>query len=216
MRAIFFMRAIFYFLLFSFLIFYPPFVFSSSVSQGFSNVKKNEPDFFQILKAFYTEQGLHPRKIQSLRKRIRRAAYLPIFSLGYDHQLKEGESLSVNDNISVSGGRVTIGPEDNDISFDNDLGQTFRVRAVWQLGELVFNRYELNLARQEVDLIKLKQNSTKEIYQVYEKRYQALFEYFRHKGNAKGGLFYNKYLLLTDLLDALTGGRFHDQFFRAL
>ena len=159
---------------------------------------------------FCGEQGLNFKKFQDLEKRIRKAAYLPILSLGYDHQLKESESLSVNDNISISGGKVTIGPEDNDIDFDNDVGQTFRARAVWQLDGLLFNRYELSLAKQQIDLMKLKQGYAKELYHIYEKRYQALFEYFRHKGGApsKAGVFYSKYLLLTDLLDALTGEKF--------
>ena len=175
-----------------------------------------EPDFGEVLQAFYQTQGLQESDLLKLGKRLRLSAALPSLSMGYDHQLRSTESLSITDNISVSGGRVTVGPEDNNLDIWNNLGRVFHVRAMWQLNELMFHRGELDVLRFRRDLVRLRQLYAQQIYRAYEER-QLCRERVRQNSAGKRAMMYRvRYRMLTEQLDALTGRIFHHQFMRSL
>lgn len=184
------------------------------------HVKKmisQEPDFNEILQSYYHSEGLTQDHIKSWKKKIKTAPFLPILYAGYDHSFKQSQGHDITDNISVSSssGTVTIGPEDNNYDFDTDLGQTARVRAVWKLDEIVFNRNHFLLAREARDLAKVRHVLAQNLYAVYEKRLKALSYYFSVRGSpAKASYAYQQYILQTEKLDAFTGGKFHDMWWR--
>jgi len=91
-----------------------------------------------------------------LKKRVKAAPYFPALYVGYDHSLTEREGLKVSDNISLSGGDVTIGPEDNDYNYYGYLGRTVHARAVWKLDEIIFNRNHLLIESERRELLKLR------------------------------------------------------------
>lgn len=170
-----------------------------------------EPTFAAMLTVFYHKEDLNFSDLADLRQRIRRASALPAISVGYDHQMRNTESFSITDNISVSGGRVTIGPEDNDLDLWNNLGRTFRVRAMWRLDELVFNRGELDVLRLRRELIKLRQYYAQQLYKIYETRQLCRARFWQKPDGKRARMYRTQFNSLTDQLDALTGLQFHQQ-----
>lgn len=173
------------------------------------NPREPEPVFAQVLAAFYAEQDLSALDTSALKRRLKKSAAFPALSFGYDQQLRNTESLAVTDNISVSGGRVTIGPEDNNLNLWNNLGRNFHVRAVWKLGDLVFNRGELDLIRLEREHIKLRQYFAGQLYGIFEARALCRASYWQKPDGKRAMGYRAKFNALTEELDALTGGRFH-------
>lgn len=187
-----------------------------SYLKQFQNIKQNEPSFSEILRIFYENEKLTYQEWSMWQKRLKKSAYFPKVYLGFDHQLKESQSLSVTDNISISGGNVTIGPDDNDLDFDNDLGQTFRVRLVWDLEQTVFNKNFFQLARGRYSLANMRFNLSEKIFKVYQARYGFLAEHLRLKTQSrnKSLLYYTKFLLLTDRLNELTNHLFEERLWK--
>ena len=68
------------------------------------------------------------------------------FFFGFDRDLRDVVSLTTRDNISVSGGDVTIGPQERNFDEDFNHATSFQVKAVWDLSELVFHRDELSVS----------------------------------------------------------------------
>lgn len=200
------------------LVFIFPFESLASIThlRSFDPILSSEPEFYQILEVYFRREGLRGSDLSDYERRIKKAPYLPTLYLGYDHALKKTQGLSVNDNISISSGNITIGPEDNDYDYDENLGNTIRVRAVWRLDELIFNSNYLALSRERRGMVGLRSVLEKEIYKLYEARYQILFQYLENKNQSskKADLFYAKYLLLTNQLDALTGKEFAKQWWK--
>jgi hypothetical protein len=177
---------------------------------GLAVIKRGEPVFADILKVYLEEEQLGSEHLRDWERKIRKAPLLPTLYVGFDHSNRRSESLSVTDNISISGGTVTVGPEDNDLDLDNDQGQVIRVRAVWKLDEVVFNSQLFNLARERRELATLKLITAEKIHKIYESRYVALMRYLKSPSEEA----YLKYEILTDRLSQLTGRRFEKKFWR--
>lgn len=183
-------------------------VFAESAQQRVGKIKKQEPSFATILETYFKQEHVTNEGLAKLQKRVRRAPLLPQLYVGIDVQLKEDQSLGIGDNITISGGEVTIGPDESSYDYSENLGTTFRVRAVWKLDELVFNRNELLVSKEKQELAKSRSTLTQDVHKVYDQRYLSLLSYFQNKGSAKGAQYYVKYLSLTEQLNALTGREF--------
>lgn len=185
-------------------------------AQKFTQIKDSEPDFKDIMRVFTLHSNLGDAEFRDWEKKIKKAAYLPTLYVGYDHQLRQAESLSVTDNISVSSGIVTVGPEDNDYDLDNNQGQTIRMRAVWNLDEAIFNRYLFALENARANRFKTRGRVEQEIFKIYEERYLYLVQYLSAKRARpdRAEIFYARFLLLTDRLNQLTDNQFADHFWR--
>jgi hypothetical protein len=68
--------------------------------------------------------------------------------LGASRDLKDLVKLSTRDSVSVSGGDVVVGPDENNFDQNVQQGWGFDVRAVWYLDELIFRRESLDIARE--------------------------------------------------------------------
>ncbi|EKD50431.1 MAG: hypothetical protein ACD_62C00544G0013 [uncultured bacterium] len=181
----------------------------------FSTIKQNEPSYADILFAYFKDKGITTSSLERLKKRVKAAPYFPALYVGYDHSLTEREGLKVSDNISLSGGDVTIGPEDNDYNYYGYLGRTVHARAVWKLDEIIFNRNHLLIESERRELLKLQKTIGDDLYKIYEDRYLYLIRYLQAKGHLQSkAMYYAKYLSLTDRIDAITGGQFHDRWWR--
>jgi hypothetical protein len=182
----------------------------------YTKATQGEPQFYQVLEAHLKHKNLSLREIQKLKKRLRASAYLPTLYLGYDHSFKEQEGLDINDNISVSSGGVLIGPEDNDYNYDTNFGQTIRVRAVWKLGDILYNRNHLLLEQERRSMIKFQDDHAKDLYKIYEERHLYLMRYLqaRNGGQKRSSMYYAKFKTLTEKLDAMTGGVFRERWGR--
>ncbi|MBF0106164.1 MAG: hypothetical protein HQM16_12655 [Deltaproteobacteria bacterium] len=176
----------------------------------------NEPSLSEILEQYYQREGLGLSHIAQWMRRIKKAAYLPTLYLGYDHAIKENQGFSITDNTSISSGVVTLGPEDNDYDYDSNLGRTIRARAVWKLDETVFNRNYFELSRERRDVVKIRFETGQKITKIYEQRQAVLIKYLHpaHFKGAKAAIAYAQYLVLTEELDALTGGVYHQRWWK--
>jgi hypothetical protein len=178
-------------------------------------ILQSEPSFSNIVTAFEQEGGIHGSNLRKWEKKIKKAPWLPTLYLGYTHSFSEGQNYGVSDNISISSGTVTIGPAENDYDLDEDVGQTVRVRAVWRLNEIVFNRNYFLLAKEKRDHFKQRSEMLAKLHKLYEQRYLFLAKYLHApKRSTKASLFYTKYWLLTEYLDAITGGVFQNMWWR--
>lgn len=177
---------------------------------------KSEPSLDSLIQAVLLIENLDAEKLLNWEKRIHRAAWLPTLYVGYDQQIKQTQSVSVGDTISVSSGIVTVGPDDTDVDYDNNTGQVFRVRAVWNLDALIFNKELLSLANERRDQLSLKLTLGEKIAKMMEQRYQALKLYFKYQAAApeKAAEQAIRFTLLTEWLDQLSSRKFSARLFR--
>lgn len=183
---------------------------------SFTAIKNTEPDFAEIMAVYAALNGLDDLELRGWEGKIKRSAFFPTLYAGYDHQIKKGESLKVADNVSISSGIVTVGPEDNDYDFDNDFGRAIRVRAVWALDEAVFNRNLFTLENARRDRVETAHRHAEQIFKIYETRQLYLAQYLAERGSDSqhSRLSYARFLLLTDRLNQLTANTFRDRFWR--
>ncbi|MCP5464295.1 MAG: hypothetical protein H7A33_04635 [Deltaproteobacteria bacterium] len=173
------------------------------------------PRFHDVLDAALKSDGLSASEMISWKKKIKAAAFLPTLYAGYDHSLKRGVGSGTSENVSISSGVVSIGPQESDYDYDADLGQVVRVRAVWRLDETIFNRDLFSWSREMRSHLQLKHQVSERLFKVYRAR-QQLLERFLRFSNLKSRpaqKIYEEYLLLTEYLDALTGGRLSDRWY---
>lgn len=182
----------------------------SAHAKTLEQILHDEPHLDEILQTYFRNEGLTGIELEGLIKKARIAPLLPTLYAGVDIALRENQGLSVTDNISVSSGMVTVGPEDNNLDYDNYSGQTFRVRAMWRLDELVFNRNEWIHTNEKRDYARIRSDLGGRIIKIYEQRLLYLSQYLVMKGqNAiKRELYYQRYVNLTQQLDAMTRRQF--------
>lgn len=171
-----------------------------------------EPSFHEIVNAFLREEGMDTNEYQQWQKSIRRAPLFPTLYVGFDHQFKQSTSTSTADNVSISGGNITIGPQETNTDYDADLGNVIRLRAVWRLDQLIFNSDQFTLARERRDFSLTRTKLISELFKIFDQRSQALAAYRATQDQRKSGAYFAKYLSLTARLDQATGGIFHNRF----
>jgi hypothetical protein len=86
------------------------------------------------------DAGLAGNEIEKWKKRIPWGALTPQLRFSIQRDLNEQMRITNKDNISISSGEVTIGPNEQDILQDFDAGTKFQVTAVWNLDRLLFSR----------------------------------------------------------------------------
>ena len=177
-------------------------------------ILEQQPDFSRVLDEIYKAHGLSQRALSSWDRRINASALMPRLSVGYDHSFRDSESIAVNDNISISGGVVTVGPEDNDFDVAQVRGDVLRVRGTWNLSDVVFNRQNFNQARLKIQLMRSRSQLSRELFPIYQKQQLALRQYLKSPRSRKGKSYYIQYELLCQRLEELSGGRLGHLFWR--
>ncbi|MDO8644405.1 MAG: hypothetical protein Q7S00_05510 [bacterium] len=164
-----------------------------------------EPTVQETQEAALRYLGSDPRELESLKRKARWAAALPRLQFDYDRDQRESFALSTQDTISVTGGDVFIGPDDNDLSRDFNDTTGIGIKAVWSLNELVFNRDLLAVGVEQRNWSRERSLVASEVAQIY-------FE--RRKLQMLGGPTAEERLKVKEYaarLDALTGGWFSRQ-----
>ena len=178
-----------------------------------NQITKGEPTFDQVIQATFEREDLGFDGIDALEKKMKKAPWLPTLYAGYDLSTKKTSDISITDNISVSSSGVTIGPDDNNWSQNVYDYNVFRIRAVWELNELVFPSDSLSVQKQKQELVKLRLTIREYIFKIYTQRRQFQVQaYFLRK--TKGPKFYlinQKIQDLTERLNDMTGGVFSTQ-----
>lgn len=189
---------------------------SDSLIGELTSIAASEPPLSEIIATYFELERLDGANIRAWHRKIKLAPFLPTLYVGFDQQLKKTQSFSVDDNTSLSGGTVTVGPEENSYDFNDGVGRVLRVRAAWELSETVFSRYDVALAGAKQRESQIRSRAESEIYKTHEARRLYLTQYLLFRGNTpeKAIAAYARYLVLTDRLDAWTGQKFHDLFWR--
>ncbi len=113
-----------------------------------ASVVAQPPSLQEVQEEALRAAGYDRHEMEDWRRQSRWAAALPRLQVGFDRQLKDVVQLSTRDNVSVSGGEVLVGPNENNFDQDFQQGSGFDVRAVWYLDQLVFNRDRLEVSRE--------------------------------------------------------------------
>jgi hypothetical protein len=180
------------------------------------NIVDHEPSFQRMCDFYLRREGLTMAHYSQWESRIHKAAYFPTLYLGYDHQLRFAQSITVNDNVSIASGIVTVGPEDSNTDFDNNIGKTFHARAVWDLSDVVFNHELFSLSKDKRDMTSMRSSFSESLHKIYDQRIQTLAYYLslKNKSPDKASIYYAKYLSLTQRLDEMTDREFTDSFWK--
>ncbi len=172
-------------------------------------LQAREPALAEVQRQAEQSLGVQADEMDRWHKRSRWAAAMPRLQVGFVRQLRDVVSLTTNDNVSVSGGDVLVGPTEN--SFDQDVNQAtaFEVKALWQLSDAVFNRDELAVSHERREWLKERQKVLREVTESY-----LVWVRLQHDLRAKRGPIYfneKKRAMLDQvraILDAHTGGWF--------
>jgi len=97
--------------------------------------------------------GLNPERFRALARRAGNAAWLPVLEIRVDRNLEDDRSSSRSRSLSVSSTGVYLGPDDESWALATDDDWRFRVRAVWELDRLVYDRGELAALQREIDAL---------------------------------------------------------------
>ena len=140
------------------------------------------------------------------------SAAMPRLQVGVQRELRDVVSLNTKDNVSITGGDVFIGPNENAFNQYLNQGTSFEVKAVWSLNELVFSRDSLAVSAERRDWLRERGRALQSVTEAYYTRKRLLFEL---KLKTDPPLIREKKKLLLDqadgTLDALTGGWFSHQ-----
>ena len=166
-----------------------------------------EPNFLEIAKACESTFKLNP-DFDQLTKRVRKAPWLPTLYAGYDHQTRQAQSLTIQDNVSIASGDITVGPSESNNDYDTSLGNVLRIRAVWRLDELVYSNNELGIIREKRSWTDQKRSILNDLYKIYEQRRLVLVQMKQAHSTQKRALLKEKAFTLTAHLDEMTGGKF--------
>ena len=156
--------------------------------------------------------GFDQKEMDGWKKKARWAAALPRLQVGFDRELKDVVSLSTKDSVSVTGGDVFIGPDENDFDQNFNQGTSFEVKAIWYLDQLIFNRDTLAANSERRDWIRERTKTLEEVTESYFTR-KRLLEEIKKKEDPYPIREKKKMLVdqLTAKVDAYTGGWFSGQ-----
>lgn len=189
----------------------------SQIEKEMKKILNNEPNFQEIMTEVFISEKLDLKKIEEWRKKIKKAAWLPSFYIGFDHSLRDGEAIAINDNISVTSSGITVGPRDND--YDQSLSQTdtVRVRASWKLDQLVYHPASLQISRESRSLSKARLATSEMVYNIYSQRRLLMMQYFlESEPSPKKSLIKEKILQMGEKLNFLSRGVFSERWWSGL
>lgn len=168
-----------------------------------------EPSVDEVQQEAIRSIGFDRGEVEGWKGRSRWAAALPRLQVGFERELKDVVALTTRDNVSVTGGDVFIGPDENNFDQNFNQGTSFDVKAVWYLNELVFSRDSLAASGERRDWIRERTRALQEVTEAYFTRKRLLQELLGRRDSPeireKKKLFLDQ---VTATIDAWTGGWF--------
>ena len=159
-----------------------------------------EPSALEVQRAALQYHRLNPEEVRRWQRDARRSPWLPRLQIGYDRNIDSKVTLSVDDNASITSRGVIVGPTLSSSDANSQDQNSYDVRAVWSLDELVYNRNQIDLNEEMRQLMRESERIAREVNRIYHgwleaRRRGVVLEVFRLEGE----------------LDAMTGGWFTDQ-----
>ncbi|MBX7148027.1 hypothetical protein K1X76_02990 [bacterium] len=171
----------------------------------------DEPSYREVLDSYLKEESMDYKAMREWDKKMNRSAWFPVLSVGYDHFLRETQAIAINDNISVSSSAVSVGPPDN--NWDNSVYQAdnIRVRAVWNLADLIFHDKTLSVSQEKRDLSRMRMSMSELLFKNYAERKQLVEKVAKAGSNNEACL---KIELYNQKINALTHDAFKARWWR--
>lgn len=135
-----------------------------------------EPDIVDVQEAALAYARLQPSEISSWKKRILLSALLPRLQVEYGHNRANDINVALEDSIYVGSAGVTVGPDESLYSQKAGARESYGVRAIWHLHELLFSRDQLQISAETRKLAEERYALLKEVNLHFYKRQKLLFE----------------------------------------
>lgn len=135
-------------------------------------VQEQAPPIAEVHRAVLRQADLLLDAPQEWARRARWAAALPRLQLGFRQSLKDNFDLRLEDQVSVTGAGVVIGPRSSDFAEQSDRNLQLDVRALWNLNELAFTPDAIFVSREA-------RERREEIRHVLSEANRLLFEWQR-------------------------------------
>ncbi len=169
-----------------------------------------QPSAYQVYEQALRVAQLRTEDMISWRQRARWRAALPQLRFTFQRDFDEGLRVVNHDNISISSGNITVGPDEKDITRDFGAGNRFQVAAVWELDKLIFNRDAALLSQERRKRHQEKQVLLEKVNQYFFERAAALQELKQNRrlSRKQRRQLYWRAQERQGRLDALTAGWF--------
>jgi len=178
-----------------------------------------DPSVVEVQKAALAYHHVDQGEVPRWKKRARLSALLPHFEVGYDRRVKNDVNVDISENVYVGSSGVTVGPSEGGYKHNANSDQNVHVKAVWYLGELLFNPEQIDISRESRSLMRERQMLMAEVNKHYyeRSRMRGVIDMLERgkmppdkKKTPEQEIFLArvKYAEETAALDALTGGWF--------
>ncbi len=189
---------------------------------GDADLRDGAPPVVLVQQQAIAHARLEPQEISTWRKRARMAAYLPKLQVEYQRRVRDFVNVDVNSNVYVGSNGVTVGPDDNAYTQDYHCDNNIGVKAIWSLGDVVFNQNMLRVSTEARHLARQRQSLLAEVNENYYGRKRLVGEIVllreelqrAPRSNAVRRELFLKQVACREAgaaLDALTGGWFSTQ-----
>ena len=128
------------------------------------------PDIVEVQQRAISHARLEADEISSWKKRARYQAFLPQLQLDYERRLRALVDININESVYVGSSGVVVGPDEGDVSYNDDDYQNFSVKAVWSFNETIFNPDMLNVSAEARRLSRERQYILSEVTKSYYER----------------------------------------------
>ncbi|MBN1553089.1 helix-hairpin-helix domain-containing protein [bacterium] len=184
-----------------------------SIEEIFSYFQ-NEPSIQDVHKAALDYAQIHQETFINWRKNVKNRALFPdTVQMTVGHDTDDDTDYSKSKSISLSGGTVTIGPDDETWGHDTDDDWDYELRLKWNLQDYIFHPDMLRVTSETEDQVELRQDILNEVTKLYFDRRRLQVEILLEPGVDLQTKISRMIRLeeLTAALDGLTGGYFSSQ-----
>jgi hypothetical protein len=114
--------------------------------------------------------GLDRERFGRLARNAGLAALLPVLEVRVDRNIEDDRTASRSRSLSVSSSGVYLGPDDESYGLATDDDWRIRVRAVWELDRLVYDRGELAALQREIEAVEKRARLVDQALKLYFER----------------------------------------------
>ncbi|NOZ86634.1 MAG: hypothetical protein GXP49_10260 [Deltaproteobacteria bacterium] len=166
------------------------------------------PSVKDLVKMVTDANGIEPARFKDLATRAGNAGWLPLLEIRVDRNLDGNKSGTRSRSVSVSSSGVYLGPDDETFVFQEGDDWRIRIRAVWELDRLVYDRDELKALDRELKTVEARNKLLKQALDLYFK-WKNLIRKLAQEEGAENRIHIHEALdKVTAMLDVLTLGRF--------
>lgn len=168
------------------------------------------PDIGLVQELALKYSRINPTDISDWKKKVKKAALLPRLQFAYQRHTVNYIDLNMQDQVSVTGSGVNVGPTASDWTQRYNNDNNIEVTAVWYLDELVFNRDELAVADQARSQMSARRDLMTEVNENFYDLKKMISLYLTNGADAKplrGNLLVEIERKVGNL-NAMTGGWF--------